>query len=330
MSSTITPYATVTLSPYVSVHHNPDSPVINPVPHAGLKIPLQHIVERHMNLSSEEVQAILNTGVDNCVPDVMGWTRSEDGTIIIPGNTLDSVVVQNGRRAVVDPNRGRTDYDKYSVLGGGDDPRPHGVFWYATLGADGEHRRFNISPYSVEEKEQLLAVSHGPYTHTVEDLVGIAKENHGFAVVFDPHSIWPNRYDIVPDGEFANAYRIGELTEPGSFDDGKLPHLILMNSGGRSCAPEVTDYVLSHFQHHGLIIEPAVVAGKGYQLPRNDIADPENGIHAFSIEIVGFEGLEPERAQGKLTFQPNPAYLERLQTAFAELNAGLRTGKFRR
>jgi len=316
------------LGEYVNAHYNPSSPLVIPIPHAGLIIPLPNTVGQHLNLNSEDVINTLDIGVDYSVASIMGMQRDQEGRIII-GETLDSVVVHNSRRAVVDPNRGRRDYDRFSVIGGGSDkPMPHGVFWYSTTGTDGEHRRLPFDPYPLHIAEQLLEAVYDPFAKTRDEFVNRAMEEHGYVIIFDLHSIWPNAFDIVPDGPFKNAYNIGQLVGHGSFDDGKMPDAILMDSDGKSCAPEISNYVLEVFKRHGLIIERHSVAGSGYELPRNRLSDPKNNVHAVSIEFVGHD-LEPERAQGIITKNPDRQSLEKVQETVFELTEGLRTGKFR-
>ena len=173
-----------------------------------------------------------------------------------------------------------------------------------------------------------MDAAHQPYTDGVDYAVEAVRGEHEIVVVLDVHSIWKNKFGIIPSGPFANAYDIGDVVGRGSFDDGKMPDIIVMNSGGTSCAPEITNYLLSTFKRHGLIAEVHGVAGNAYDLPRSRIGNPARNIHAISIEIVGHE-LEPERALGIITEKPDPIALEKIQWALTDLREGLRTGKFR-
>ena len=295
-----------------------DSPLIILLPHSGLEY---YIVPHHLDLAREVVRKTVVTGMDHSVPEVTKIHEFEDATVIWTDLA----------RAVVDVNRGRSDYDYHSVHSGPTFPKSQGVVWNATIASHQDNiERMLTHPYSHEEFENLMMAGYDPLNLAVKEAMAKASELHGTAVLFDIHSIWANETSTVQKGTYSGAYLVGEPLEPPSLGKDGAPHLYLMTSGEISCPPEFEQYVIEHFQEYGLRVKKREVASPVFQLAHRKYADHESGYVVFSMEIVGHRGLEKDRAEGKLLFEPDDHdYLKSLQQAFNDLFIGLRDLKFK-
>ena len=161
------------------------SPLVLLLPHSGLEY---DAVSHHLDLSREDVRKTVVTGSDHSVPEVIGVRERDDAYIIWTELA----------RAVVDVNRGRTDYDSMSVEGGDIDPKSQGLIWNATIASHPDNiERMLTHPYSYEEFENLMKVGYDPLNLAVNDAMAKAREKYETAVLFDVHSIWANETSTV-------------------------------------------------------------------------------------------------------------------------------------
>ena len=303
---------------------NSNSPLILLLPHSGLEYDTD-TVSHHLDLSREDVTKTVVTGFDHSVPGVTGVHERDDAYIIWTELA----------RAVVDVNRGRTDYDSRSVEGGSREPKSQGLIWNATLAPHPDNiERMLTHPYSHEEFENLMKVGYDPLNLAVKEAMTKAREKYETAVLFDVHSIWANETSIVQKGHHSGAYLVGEPLDPPSLDEERTPHLYFMtseDSTGKniSCSPGLIQYIKEHFRKYNLRVEERQVASPRFQLAHRKYADLAAGYEVFSMEIVGHHGLEKNRAEGELLFEPDPDYLKSLQDAFNDLFIGLRDLKFK-
>lgn len=295
-----------------------DSPLVLTLPHSGTKI--SQNLWHHFALGQEHAMKTFYSGIDYCVPFVTGFLECEHATRI--GTTLP--------RVILDVNRGLQDVDSLSVEGGRKEPKPHGLIWRSSMEYH-PHSIKNIltSPYTQTELDALIAEAYTPFVNAVHDAMHKARDKYGFSVLVDLHSLPPNKWNHVKSGENKNAYLAGKLADIGPMEEGKMPELILMNGGGKSCSSEISDWVMELFTSHGFHIQNVNgVAASTYECSRNRYPDPENGLHSFAIEIVGHHGLEPGRGEGKLIYEPQNNVDKRLKQAFHTLFYGLCNSHF--
>ena len=303
------------------------SPLTLLLPHSGARY---DDVLHHLDLDREEVRSTLMTGVDHSVPEVTKALEFEGA----------SVFGTNLARAVLDVNRGINDVDRYSVVDGGDEPKSQGLIWNATTTEKPEDIKEMLThSYTRKEFEELISVGYSPLDKAVRESMARSRDVYPTAVLFDIHSIWANETATVQPGDSQSerhigAYLIGRQLDPPSLDG--TPNLYLMTSNhpvtgeNISCSPELKQYIMDHFKDHGLQVQERQVASTRYELAHRKYADLAAGYEVFSMEIVGYHGLEKYRAQGKVLFEPEQWYLTKLQEAFNEFLAGLRELRWRR
>lgn len=303
------------------------SPLTLLLPHSGARY---DDVLHHLDLNREEVRRTLMTGVDHSVPEVTKALEFEGA----------SVFGTNLARAVLDVNRGRNDVDRHSVVDGGDEPKSQGLIWNATTMAKPEDIVEMLThPYTRKEFEELIRIGYSPLDNAVRESMARSREQYPVAVLFDIHSIWANETATVQPGDpqseqHLGAYLLGGPLDPPSLDG--TPNLYLMTSKDPvtgeniSCCPELRQYIMNHFRDHGLQVKERQVASTRFNLAHRKYADLAAGYEVFSMEIVGHHGLEKDRAQGKVLFEPEQLYLTKLQEAFNEFLIGLRELSWRR
>jgi len=296
-----------------------NSPLIVSMPHGG-SIFDKDLVPNNLDLDRPDVQKTVYVGIDHSVP-LVTRVRERDDIYIIETDLA---------RTVLDPNRGANDVDRHSVENRGHEPKSQGLLWNATIAARPEDIRSMLThPYKHEEFENLKKNGLYPFEIGIREAMAEAKDRYGHAVLFDAHSIWNNATSTVQNGDpqsehHLGAYLVGESLDEKLLEDFKMPHLYLMTSGKVSCSPELVEYIINHFKEYGLNVEQREVASSRFKLAHKKYADRERGYEVFSMEIIGHFGLEKDRAEGIVLFDPEPAYLTLLQKAFEDFISGLR------
>lgn len=113
------------------------------------------------------------------------------------------------------------------------------------------------------EINQRKASFHTPYHTALQDALETAKNKHGFAILYDCHSI---RSQI-----------------PFLFD-GVLPTLNIGTNSGASCAPEI-EYIANNICSNSNFSNVSNDRFKGGWTTRH-YGQPENNIHAIQMEIT--------------------------------------------
>ena len=295
------------------------TPLVITIPHSGQNY---DGVGHHLDLRPA-VWSTLYAGVDHSVPRVTQIHERDDVYLI----------QTQLARAIVDVNRGRDDHDRHSVEGSSTEPKSQGIIWNATIAPTPEGiERMLTHPYSRQEFERLMRAAYDPFVDAVKKSMAEAYERCGHAVLFDIHSIWPNETSTVKGGIFDGAYLVGKPFDQELVEQGKIPHLYLMTSkdaDGRniSCSPFLLEFIVNHFKEYSLVVQQREVASPRFELAHRKYARlPEYEV--FSMEIVGHNGLERGRAQGRIIFDPEPEYLKLLQDAFEAFLIGLRDLEF--
>lgn len=215
--------------------HEGTSPLLISVPHDGWQLPTD--IVQHM---SEAGRSIPDT--DWHVADLYAFA-TECGA---------SMIAAKFSRYVVDLNRPANDAELYP---GSNTPGlcPDKTF----AGAD-----IYLDPVDMDISARV-AEYWQPYHDQVRTTLQTLREQHGYALLWDAHSI-PSS---VP-----------------SLFEGELPVLNIGTWDGRSCAPALGDAVMSVAEQSSY---DAVLNGrfKGGYITRH-YGDPDNNIHAIQLELA--------------------------------------------
>lgn len=117
------------------------------------------------------------------------------------------------------------------------------------------------SDAEIEDRRQQY---HQPYHEALTELIATGKARHGYAVLWDAHSI----ASVVP-----------------RLFKGQLPDLNLGTNGGTTCAPGVQERAIKSMSAQPHYKTIANGRFKGGWITRN-YGDPDNNIHALQMEIA--------------------------------------------
>lgn len=148
---------------------------------------------------------------------------------------------------------------------------------------------------TAQEVEHRIAAYHRPYYATLENLLGQAHDQHGFAIHCNMHS----------------------MRRRSDKEDPHLKHidLVLGDLRGASCAPELTQFAKSFFENEGLIVslnDPY----QGGNLVRATAA-PGNGYHSLQIEVMR------DLYMDQVTLEYKPERAQILQGIFTRFSSAL-------
>lgn len=146
-----------------------ESPVVVEVPHAGLAVDAETMVQMVAPARSLARDADLYV-------DALFQDAPAEGASLIFARTS---------RYVVDLNRGETDCDAEAVEGGGRTPYPRGLVWRLTT--DGEP--VLAQRLSREELERRLNLVYRPYHAALAGLIARKKARFGFVILICAHSM---------------------------------------------------------------------------------------------------------------------------------------------
>lgn len=113
------------------------------------------------------------------------------------------------------------------------------------------------------EIDRRIQLYWQPYHQIIRDKLEVIKQQHGFAILIDAHSI---------------------KSQVPRFFDGQLPDLNIGTNQGRSCAVEISDkfqQVLEAQNHYSYVFNGRF---KGGHITRH-YGQPDSNIHAIQIEI---------------------------------------------
>lgn len=246
-------------------HHAGSVPLLVNVPHAGTELP-------------EAVAARL-TDRARLLPDT-DWHVHR--LVDMAPSFGASLLCARTSRYVIDLNRGRDDEPLYRGATTGLVPTElfDGDPVYRDGGPDGDEVHERIERY------------WQPYHDKLQEMLEAIRQRHGFALLFDVHSI--------------------RSTVPRLFD-GRLPDLNLGTNEGRSCAPALQEGVAELLA--GADGFSSVVNGrfKGGYITRH-YGRPNAGVHALQLEIAQACYMDESRPEdwSRERAQPLKSVLERL------------------
>ena len=113
---------------------------------------------------------------------------------------------------------------------------------------------------SAGEAAQRIEACWKPYHARLEEALRELKARHGYALLWDAHSIF---------------------SEVPRFFQGKLADLNLGTADGKSCAPGIGESLFKKIQHYGAVLNGRF---KGGYITRR-YGDPANGIYAVQLEL---------------------------------------------
>jgi N-formylglutamate amidohydrolase len=165
-----------------------------------------------------------------------------------------NILVANYSRYVVDLNRSADDAALYPGQ------VATGLCPLQTFAGESIYRSGGVDE---SEKAQRIEKYWRPYHTHLQDTLGALREEHGFALLWDAHSI-PS---VVP-----------------RLFDGELPELNLGSNNGGSCAQLIEEAVaaVATASSHSTAINGRFTGG---YITRH-YGDPENGMHALQLEIA--------------------------------------------
>jgi N-formylglutamate amidohydrolase len=170
-------------------------------------------------------------------------------------------------RAYVDLNRAANDLDPaliYGVRQKGHNPRISAGLGVIprVVGNGREIRRGKIGMY---EAQQRLTNFYHPYHEKLHDLLCEAREDFGFALLLDCHSMPRDALTAA-----SNAFK-------------KKPDIVLGDRFGAACAPELMEAVEKIFQAAGLVVSRNLPFAGAFVT--ENYGKPALGRHVIQIEV---------------------------------------------
>ena len=246
-------------------------PIVLAQPHSGTFLPIS-IKERLNDLG----QTLLDT--DWHVPALY------DG--LLPDATI---VRANFSRYVIDANRDPAGVSLY--------PGQNTTELAPTTTFDGEP--IWKTPPSDEDIADRLERYHGPYHLALKGELLRAKQQFGFAILYDCHSI----RSIIPH-----------------LFEGQLPDLNIGTNDGQSCAPSLISAVENTCQDQSEFTYIVDGRFKGGWTTRH-YGKPKDGVHAIQMELSQLSYLESETPP----FSYDTQKAERLRQVLSEILNTIRT-----
>lgn len=225
-------------------------PVVVDVPHAGEWIPDEVLSE--MVVHNRTLKRDLDLYVDQL------WAKAP-----ALGATL---IASNVSRYVIDLNRADDDISPETVVGGARVSKPgyyqdRGVVWRTTTDGTPVMRQ----PMTREAFDRRIATFHTPYHGAIAAEIARVKEQFGYCILIDGHSM-PSRG------------RSGH-TDPGT----RRADIVPGDVEGNSCSPLLTSTVVEHFIEQGYTVRPNTPY-KGGWITRS-FGAPAQQVHALQIEV---------------------------------------------
>jgi N-formylglutamate deformylase len=198
-----------------------------------------------------------------------------------------SVLVATHSRYVVDLNRPPDDANLYP-----------GQDTTGVVPVDTFHKQplYLGAPPDAKEAEGRIETCWKPYHAKLAEELGRLRDKHGYALLWDAHSI----FSVLP-----------------RFFPGKLADLNLGTADGKSCAPGIGESLLKEVTRYGAVLNGRF---KGGYITRTYGA-PANGIHAVQLELSEATYMEeqpPYRFRDDLARRLRPQ-LSALLEAFLRL-----------
>ena len=236
-------------TPYVlTVADGPMTPVVISVPHSGLAVDAED--EPLLACDRQTLLRDADLFVDRLVasaPD-LGATS----------------LVATVSRYVLDVNRGLHEVDLSACPNWdrvGEAARPRGLIWRQST----EGHRVLERPLTRSELQSRVDRIHRPYHEALRRLLDERRNQFGYAVLLDAHSM-------------------PSVGRTGHRDDGlKRADVVPGDNHGESCDPRLTQLVVDHFQDVGLRVKLNEPYSGGYIT--RFYGQPKAGFHAIQIEL---------------------------------------------
>ena len=221
----------------LSIHHG-KSPLVVSIPHDGRFIP-------------EDISARM-TAEGRAIPDT-DWHVAQ--LYEFAKDLGAHILVANYSRYVVDLNRSGSDEMLY------EGQVATGVCPHKSFGGNSLYESTNEP--AAEEVQERLSAYWEPYHLALQSFIDVAKLEHGYALLWDAHSI---------------SSRVPRLFE------GELPELNVGTFDGRSCAAELAAPVVdvAAASEYSSILDGRFIGGF---ITRN-YGQPNNDVHAIQLEIA--------------------------------------------
>ena len=162
-----------------------------------------------------------------------------------------SLLVATHSRYVVDLNRPPDDANLYP-----------GQDTTGVVPVDTFHKQplYLGAPPDAKEAEGRIEIYWKPYHAKLTEELGRLRDKHGYALLWDAHSI----FSVLP-----------------RFFPGKLPDLNLGTADGKSCAPGIGESLLKEVTRYGAVLNGRF---KGGYITRR-YGNPAHAVHAIQLEI---------------------------------------------
>lgn len=223
--------------------HHRNSPILISVPHDGTVIP-QHIAENMHDFAHSTPDR------DFFVSQIFSFAKDFD----------ISLLKTNISRYVIDMNRPADDSSLY--------PGQSVTELCPTSSFNDED--IYIKKPSKGDIQQRITDYWQPYHQIIADKLEVIKEQHGYAILIDAHSI---------------------KSQVPRFFDGQLPDINIGTNSGKSCSQEILnkfETVLKNQSQYSYVVNARF---KGGYITRN-YGNPENNIHAIQIELSQINYLD--------------------------------------
>ena len=216
--------------------HHRNSPILISVPHDGTVIP-DDIADNMHEFAKQSPDR------DFYVSQLFSFAKDFD----------ISLLKTNISRYVIDMNRPADDSSLY--------PGQSGTELCPTTSFD--NKDLYITKPSTEEIKRRIEEYWQPYHQIISDKLDVIKQQHGFAILIDAHSI---------------------KSQVPRFFDGQLPDINIGTNSGKSCSSQYTDKlesVLKSQKQYSYVFNDRF---KGGHITRF-YGNPDNNIHAIQFEL---------------------------------------------
>ena len=235
--------------------HHRNSPILISVPHDGSYIP------KHIMHNMHEI-AHSTSDRDFFVAQLFSFAKDFD----------ISLLKTNISRYVIDMNRPGDNSSLY--------PGMSTTELCSTTSFDNE--QLYIKKPTSDDIQQRITKYWLPYHQVIKDKLDVIKEQHGFAILIDAHSI---------------------KSKVERFFSGQLPDINIGTNSGASCSIEIENKIRTVLESQNKFSFVFNQRFKGGYITRN-YGEPENNIHAIQIELSQINYLDesnnrylPEKAE---------------------------------
>jgi len=235
--------------------HHRNSPILISVPHDGTLIPDE--ISKNMHDFAHKTP-----DRDFFVAQLFSFAKDFDV----------SLLKTNISRYVIDMNRPADNTPLY--------PGQSGTQLCPTTSFDNQD--IYVNEPSDDDIKRRTEDYWQPYHQIIADKLAVIKEEHGFAILIDAHSI---------------------KSEVKRFFNGQLPDINIGTNDGKSCSKSIEDKIRTVLENQNKYSYVFNERFKGGFITRN-YGDPDNNVHAIQIELSQINYLDesnnrflPEKAE---------------------------------